>query len=373
MTMERRSAPIMTLSLASSNSRMVTMRLLRRAASKAASLTRLARSAPEKPGVPRAIVCAFTSGAIGTFFMWTLRIFSRPTMSGFGTDDLTVETAGTQQRRVENVGAVGRRDEDHAFVGLEAVHLDEQLVQRLLALVVAAAEARAAMAADGVDFVDEDDAGRVLLGLLEHVAHAAGADADEHFDEVGTRDGEERHVRFAGDGAREQRLAGARRADQQRALRNLAAEALELLRVAQEFDDLLQLFLGFIDAGDVVEGDAAMAFGEQLGAALAEAHRLAAARLHLAHEEDPDADEQQHREPVHEDRQKRRRVRCRRSANDTFTFLALRSLAASALSFGPIEVNSLLPSRYLPVILSPWKRDFADLALFGFGQTCQNR
>src|SRR3546814_1923458 len=43
---------------------------------------------------------------------------------------------------------------------------------------------------------------------------------------------------------RSQRLAGARRADQQTALRDLAAEALELLRVAQELDDLLQLLLG---------------------------------------------------------------------------------------------------------------------------------
>ena len=41
--------------------------------------------------------------------------------------------------------------------GVEAVHLDEQLVERLLALVVAAAEAGAAVAADGVDLVDEDD------------------------------------------------------------------------------------------------------------------------------------------------------------------------------------------------------------------------
>src|SRR5690606_21043956 len=65
---ERRSAPIITLSLASSNSCCVTMRLLRRAAMRAASLTRFARSAPEKPGVPRATVLRFTSGAIGTFF-----------------------------------------------------------------------------------------------------------------------------------------------------------------------------------------------------------------------------------------------------------------------------------------------------------------
>ena len=127
--------------------------------------------------------------------------------------DLPVEAAGPQQRRIEHVRAVGRGDQDDAFVRLEAVHLDEQLVQRLLALVVAAAEAGAAMTADRVDFVDEDDARRVLLRLLEHVAHAARADADEHLDEVGAGDREERHVRLAGDGAREQRLAGARRPD----------------------------------------------------------------------------------------------------------------------------------------------------------------
>ena len=83
--MLRRSAPIMTLSLASSNSFMATRRLLRRAASKAASLTRLARSAPEKPGVPRAITRVFTSGASGTFFICTARIFSRPSISGIAT------------------------------------------------------------------------------------------------------------------------------------------------------------------------------------------------------------------------------------------------------------------------------------------------
>jgi hypothetical protein len=64
------------------------------------------------------------------------------------------------------------------------------------------------------------------------------AHADEHFDEVGTRDAEERHLGLAGDGARQQRLAGTRRADQQHAARNAAAQLLEFLRVAQEVDEL---------------------------------------------------------------------------------------------------------------------------------------
>jgi len=40
------------------------------------------------------------------------------------------------------------------------------------------------MTAHGVDLVDEHDAGRVLLALLEEVAHARGAHADEHLHEV---------------------------------------------------------------------------------------------------------------------------------------------------------------------------------------------
>ena len=87
--------------------------------------------------------------------------------------DLAIETPGTQQRRIEHIGPVGGGDDDHAFLRIEAVHLDEQRIERLLAFVVAAADAVTAMTADRVDFVDENDAGRGFLALLEHVAHAA--------------------------------------------------------------------------------------------------------------------------------------------------------------------------------------------------------
>ena len=154
----------------------------------------------------------------------------------------------------------------------------------------------------GVDLVDEDDAGRVLLGLVEHVAHAARADAHEHLDEVRARDGEERHVRLARDRTGGQRLTGAGRTDEQHAARNAAAEALELLRIAQELDDLLQVFLGLVDARYIVERDAAMRLGEQLRLGLAEAHGPAGAALHLARQEHPGADEQGDRQDVHEER-----------------------------------------------------------------------
>ncbi len=81
---------------------------------------------------------------------------------------LAVETSRAHQRLVEDVGAVGGREHYDARVGLESVHLRKELVEGVFTLVVAR-ESRvlAACAAYGVYLVDEDDAGGLLLGLLE--------------------------------------------------------------------------------------------------------------------------------------------------------------------------------------------------------------
>ena len=113
----------------------------------------------------------------------------------------------------------------------------------------------AARAADGVDLVDEDDRRRDLARLGEQLAHAAGADADDHLDELRGAGAEERHLGLAGGGAGQQRLAGARRAGQQHALRRAGAETAVLPGILQEVDDLVDLGLDLVDAGDVVEGD----------------------------------------------------------------------------------------------------------------------
>src|SRR5579864_7501688 len=217
-------------------------------------------------------------------------------------DDAAVEATGAKEGRVEHIGPVRGRDQDHAFVRLEPVHLDEELVQRLLPLVVPAAEARAAMAADRIDFVDEDDARGVLLALFEEVAHARRADTDEHLDEIRSADREERHVGFAGNRARQQRLARAGGSDEEHPLRNTAAEPLELLRLTQELDDLLELLLRLVCAGDVLERDLFLRGRRELRAALAERQGLVPAALHLPHDENPEADHQEDRRPVQQDR-----------------------------------------------------------------------
>ena len=132
-----------------------------------------------------------TCGEIGTPARVQCEDLGAPMDVGDIDDDLAVEAPGPQQRVVEDVGAVGRGHDHDARLALEPVHLDEHLVERLLALVVALAHAGAALAAHGVELVDEDDRRRLLARLAEEVAHARGADADERLDELRAGEREE--------------------------------------------------------------------------------------------------------------------------------------------------------------------------------------
>ena len=206
--------------------------------------------------------------------------------------DLAVEPARPEQRGVEDVRPVGGGDQDHAAAYVETVHLDQELVQRLLALVVAAAHAGATVPADGVDLVDEDDRGSVLLRLLEQVADAGGADADEHLDEVRAGDRVERHPGLPGHRAGQQGLAGAGLAVQQDTLGDLGADGLELGGLGQELLDLLELLDRLVTPGDVAEGGLRRVLVGDLGLRLAELHHPAAAALHgVQQEEEQHADD----------------------------------------------------------------------------------
>ena len=115
----------------------------------------------------------------------------------------------------------------------------------------------AAGAADGIELVDEDDARAVAPCVLEELPDARGADAGVHLDEVGSAREEKRHLRFARDRPREQRLAGSRRPDEQHAFRDAPADRGEPPRLAQEIDQLLHFLFRFVHARDVGKGDVA--------------------------------------------------------------------------------------------------------------------
>ena len=208
---------------------------------------------------------------------------------------LTVKATGPQQGGIKHVGTVGGRNEDDALVAFKAVHFHQQLIQGLFAFVVSAAQPSAALAAHGVDFVNKNQTGGVLLALNKEIAHAGRAHAHEHFHKVGTGDGEKRHTGFSGHGPGKQGLTCTGRPHKQHALGNAPAQPGKLLGIGKKFDDFGKFVLGFVHTGHVVKGDAAVFLIEHAGPRTAKVHGLAAApALHLTHEENPHSNQQRH-------------------------------------------------------------------------------
>ena len=215
-----------------------------------------------------------------------------------GTIDhhLAVETARPEQRRVEDVGPVGGGDHDDPARHVETVQFHEQLVQRLLPLVVASSETGAPVPSHRVDLVDEDDRRRRRLGLLEEVTDPAGAHAHEHLDEVRSRDREERHTGLTGYRPGQEGLARTGRPVEEYSLRDLGAHRPELLRGRQEVLYLPQLLDGLLEPGHVLEGDLGLVLRHLLGLGLAELHDPASTALHLHDHEDHETEDQEPRE-----------------------------------------------------------------------------
>mmetsp|Transcript_7662 Transcript_7662/g.16937 ORF Transcript_7662/g.16937 Transcript_7662/m.16937 type:complete len:557 (+) Transcript_7662:788-2458(+) len=149
---------------------------------------------------------------------------------GHANVNLAVEASEAAERAVDRVWPVGRADDDDVRACLEAVHQRQQLrndaalnlALRLLAL-----------GRDGVDLVDEDDGGRVLLCLLERLAQVRLRLACELGHDFRPVDKEEKGASLVGNGSRDEGLARAGRAVHQDAARWLHANRLEELGVAQ--------------------------------------------------------------------------------------------------------------------------------------------
>src|SRR4051812_3921650 len=69
----------------------------------------------------------------------------------------TIKAAGAKKSGIEHVRAVSSSKDDYFFIRLESVHFDENLIKRLLAFIVSAANAGATTAADRIDFINENN------------------------------------------------------------------------------------------------------------------------------------------------------------------------------------------------------------------------
>src|SRR5690242_6884334 len=92
-----------------------------------------------------------------------------------------IKAARAQQSGIKYIGAVRGRDDDNIGVLIKTIHLDKQLVQGLLTLVVATHTRVVALAANGIYLVNKHNAWCMLFGLFEEITHACRANTHKHF------------------------------------------------------------------------------------------------------------------------------------------------------------------------------------------------
>mmetsp|Transcript_50067 Transcript_50067/g.89873 ORF Transcript_50067/g.89873 Transcript_50067/m.89873 type:complete len:210 (-) Transcript_50067:380-1009(-) len=101
--------------------------------------------------------------------------------------NLPIKAARAHQGLVQDVRPIGGCNHDYTIVALEAIHLREDLVERLLPLIVASTHASTTLTANGVDLINENNAGSLLLGLLEDVAHSRCSHTNKLLNELTSR------------------------------------------------------------------------------------------------------------------------------------------------------------------------------------------
>ena len=186
--------------------------------------------------------------------------------------DPSIKAARTHQGRIEHIRPVGGRQKDHTGVVFEAIHLREQLVERLLPFVVAATDAGTPLAAHGIDFIDENDAGCLGLRLAEQIPHPRGPHAHEHLHKFRGGHREKGHPSLAGNRFGQEGFARARRAHQEHPFGNLGAHGGEAFGGFEEGDHLRQLLFGFGDPRHIFKAHRHAALSLEPGFAAAKAH-----------------------------------------------------------------------------------------------------
>ena len=158
---------------------------------------------------------------------------------------------------------------------------------------MSAADSGEAGTADRVNFVDEDQTGRILARLLKHIADPARADTDKHLHKIRSADGKERHIRLAGNRFGHQGLSGSRRTEQQRSFRNVTAEHFVFQGILEIINDFLCLLFRLIAACDVVEFLFIFVGGNHAGAAFSELHGALPRHFQLTRKQEIDESDDQ--------------------------------------------------------------------------------
>mmetsp|Transcript_2572 Transcript_2572/g.4000 ORF Transcript_2572/g.4000 Transcript_2572/m.4000 type:complete len:321 (-) Transcript_2572:551-1513(-) len=186
--------------------------------------------------------------------------------------DLTIEASRTEKCVIKNIKPVRGSNGDNTRIAIETIHLDQNLIQCLLTFIVTSSESCSALTSNGIDLINEDDARRVLLGLVEHITHTRSSNTNKHLYKFGTRNGDEWHTCLSSNSLGEEGLTSTRGSIEDDTTRNAASVLGVSLGLLQKVNNLGELELGSITSSNFVESYTCVGNHLDLRLGLAHAH-----------------------------------------------------------------------------------------------------
>ena len=145
---------------------------------------------------------------------------------------------------------------------------------------------------------------------------------------------------------------------------------MEFLRIFEEFDNFLELFLGFVAASDILKGGFLLLGRQKACAGLAKTESLVAAGLHLAHQEENEACKEKEWESVEEDQDPITAADFLDVELNGFVAESLGDFGRVFLGDGDTELavgRASVFSLELVAVRREIERDFLDVALIDLG------
>ena len=168
--------------------------------------------------------------------------------------DLTVETSGPEQCLIQHIGPVGGSKDNDPAVTAEAIHLGEQLVQRIFPFVIGT---KIRISSPGtthrINLINKYNAGCLLLGLLKEIPDPGGSYTHKHLHKIGARHGKEWHTGLSGHRFGKQCFTCPRRSDKQGAFGDFPSKLRIFIWIFQKIHNLPDLHLGLFQASNIVK------------------------------------------------------------------------------------------------------------------------
>jgi hypothetical protein len=68
---------------------------------------------------------------------------------------MSIKATRAEEGWVKNIGAIGGSHDDNVGIGIEAVHLCQNLIERLLSLIVSTAQASTTVSTYSINFINK--------------------------------------------------------------------------------------------------------------------------------------------------------------------------------------------------------------------------